>query len=73
VLNAILESSYNINFATNGAMALELADKLLPDLILLDLMMPDMDGYEVCLRLKAEARTHNIPVIFVTAKDDVNA
>jgi putative two-component system response regulator len=49
-------------------MALKVAEKTMPDIILLDIMMPGMDGYEVCARLKANPLTHNIPVIFVSAK-----
>lgn len=63
-----LQSQYEIICAVNGENALETAfsDKP-PDLILLDIMMPDMDGFEVCSRLKANADTWNIPIIFVTA------
>ncbi|MCP4400508.1 MAG: response regulator, partial [bacterium] len=57
---------------TNGVKALEIASgKNPPDLILLDIIMPEMDGYEVCRRLKAYDRTRDIPVIFVTVKDSV--
>ncbi len=59
---------YNLAFATNGKQALSTAKKALPDMILLDIFMPGMDGYEVCLRLKENQRTRDIPVIFVTAK-----
>ncbi|HOY66649.1 MAG TPA: response regulator [Candidatus Ozemobacteraceae bacterium] len=72
VLRGILSRSYRIKVATSGAKALSIAtgdDP--PDLILLDIMMPGMDGYEVCAHLKAHDRTRNIPVIFVTAKDEV--
>ncbi|MCP4351073.1 MAG: response regulator [Desulfobacterales bacterium] len=68
----ILSGSYQLAFAANGSKALEIAQKLETDLILLDIMMPDMDGYEVCKRLKADEKTKNIPVIFVTAKDEVD-
>jgi putative two-component system response regulator len=56
--------------AKNGKTALTIADKALPSLILLDIMMPEMDGYEVCRRLKDHIRTRDIPVIFVTAMTD---
>ncbi|RLC00743.1 MAG: hypothetical protein DRI57_31935, partial [Deltaproteobacteria bacterium] len=56
----------NISVAINGPEALEIAALNLPDLILLDIVMPGMDGYEVCRRLKADTRTQNIPVIFIT-------
>ncbi|MBF0125823.1 MAG: response regulator [Magnetococcales bacterium] len=66
-----LFSSYVRLIAMNGEQALRLAasDKP-PDLILLDVMMPDMDGFEVCKRLKANPATQEIPVIFVTAKGE---
>ncbi len=57
---------YTILTATNGAMALELAESALPDLILLDVKMPIMDGFEVCRRLKSSKETFQIPVIFLT-------
>lgn len=69
ILNHALEKEYEILFATNGREALDIAFDQSPDLILLDVMMPDMDGYEVCARLKAEPRTRGIPIIFVTAMD----
>ena len=61
---------YNIQVATHGQRALEIAaTRPQPDLILLDIMMPGMDGYETCRRLKADKRTRAIPVIFVTAME----
>jgi putative two-component system response regulator len=69
VLNGILSDQYDVKVAINGKMALKIAQNLKPDLILLDIMMPEMDGYEVCTRLKADMETQKIPVIFVTAKD----
>jgi len=69
ILTEVLKDEYNIKVAINGAMALKVAEKTLPDIILLDIMMPDMDGYEVCLRLKNNPLTTKIPVIFVTAKN----
>ncbi|MCP4345613.1 MAG: hybrid sensor histidine kinase/response regulator [Desulfobacterales bacterium] len=71
LMRQILEDRYQLAFATNGSKALEIAQKLETDLILLDIMMPDMDGYEVCRQLKADEKTKNIPIIFVTAKDEV--
>jgi len=62
---------YHVTPATNGAQALERAQSRPPDLILLDLMMPDMDGLEVCRRLKADPSTHEIPVIFLTASNEM--
>lgn len=69
VLNGTLSGSYKTLLATQGEEALALARQELPDLILLDVMMPKMDGYEVCARLKADSETRDIPVIFVTALD----
>ena len=66
---AILKDQYRTKVATSGAKALEhagAADK--PDLILLDVTMPEMDGYEVCARLKADPKTAAIPVVFLTAR-----
>ncbi len=62
-----LKDDYRLGIAKNGAKALAFAEKFLPDLILLDIMMPEMNGYEVCIRLKASSQTKDIPVIFLTA------
>jgi len=70
LLRQILQDRYSLLFAKDGPRALELAAKEQPDLILLDVMMPDMTGYEVCRRLKADPATAAIPVIFVTALTD---
>lgn len=67
VLKGILGKEYKIRIATNGQVALKAAAMFLPDIILLDVMMPELDGYEVCRILKADKKTVNIPVIFVTA------
>ena len=72
VISGALKNHFRTRVATNGEKALILTtadDK--PDLILLDIMMPGMDGYEVCRRLKADRSTRDIPVIFLTAKTDV--
>jgi putative two-component system response regulator len=70
VLAQLLSSEYKIKVALNGKRALQIAKKApSPDMILLDVMMPEMDGYEVCQYLKEDALTAKIPVIFVTAKD----
>ena len=69
VVKGLLSDNYIVKAATSGAMALKIVEKQLPDLILLDIMMPDMDGYEVCHRLKSDEQTRNIPVIFLTAMD----
>lgn len=70
VLKAILEENYIIKATTNGSIALKIAQKIKPDVILLDVIMPGMDGYEVCRQLKSNALTHAIPVIFVTAMSE---
>lgn len=72
VLGTILkQQNYKIAFATNGKMALENIQNISPDLILLDVMMPELDGFEVCKRLKADEKTRDIPVIFLTAKTEI--
>ena len=71
VITGLLKDSFRIKVATNGERALALACQAeKPDLILLDVMMPDMDGFEVCRRLKENFETREIPVIFLTAKTD---
>lgn len=68
LLSQILtEQGYEVGKALNGQMALRAAQAAPPDLILLDINMPDMEGYEVCQRLKADERTQDIPVIFISA------
>jgi adenylate cyclase len=68
ILIGVLGDIYNIEVATNGVAALQVAKKNLPHLILLDIMMPEMDGYETCRRLKKNSITSEIPIIFITAK-----
>ncbi len=69
VLGSLLtENGYNLGFAENGIKALEFVENREPSLILLDIMMPEMDGYEVCKKLKNDIRYKHIPVIFITAK-----
>jgi len=70
-LAQFLKPKYNIIVATNGTSALETAEKHIPDLILLDIVMPDMSGFEVLLKLKSSAITMNIPVIFLTGLNNV--
>lgn len=72
-MNFLKEEPYNLSFATRGQEALALLKTHEYDLILLDIMMPEMDGYEVCRRIKAEPRLQDIPIIFVTAKVDVDS
>ena len=72
LLEAKLSSEYfEVIVADNGPVALELAETEMPDIILLDVMMPVMDGFEVCRRLKANPRTADVPVVMVTALSDV--
>ena len=70
LVNLLQDEDYNLAVATNGQMALDLVDDRKPDLILLDIMMPNMDGYETCRRLKASEDTRDIPVIFLTARTE---
>jgi diguanylate cyclase (GGDEF)-like protein len=70
VLGEALKSDYQIKMATTGAKAIEIAESEdPPDLILLDIVMPGLDGYEVCKRLKENYKTEKIPIIFITAKN----
>lgn len=70
-LGGILEADYDIVVTNNGLEAITLSEQEEPDLILLDVLMPEMNGYEVCERLMANEKTRDIPVIFVTTKGDV--
>ncbi len=63
---------YQIEYSSNGETAIKLARSMFPDLILLDIQMPKMDGYQVCYHLKSDPRTKEIPIIFLTANDDVD-
>jgi putative two-component system response regulator len=72
ILDGVLSKDYKIRVALNGEKALKIARSgSQPDLILLDIMMPGMDGHEVCRRLKADSKTQSIPILFVTAKGKV--
>jgi putative two-component system response regulator len=72
LLSSLLKCLYRTKVATNGKKALQIAFSAdPPDLILLDIMMPEMDGYEACRQLKADSKTSDIPVIFLTAKAQV--
>jgi len=72
LMNGLLKDRYRTRIATNGERALQgAAQKPQPDIVLLDVMMPGMDGYEVCRRLKADPATQGIPVVFLTAKSAV--
>ncbi|CAK0766192.1 Histidine kinase [Azospirillaceae bacterium] len=71
VIKSILVPNYTVKIATSGAMALTIAQTQSPDIILLDIMMPNMDGYEVCRQLKSNETTRDIPIIFVTAMNQI--
>ncbi len=72
VLGALLaQEEYLIHAAQNGVQASEVIKHITPDLILLDIMMPEMDGYELCRRLKNDSMTSDIPVIFISAKSEI--
>ena len=68
LMSALLKGLYKVQVANSGEKALRIAQSTPPDLVLLDIMMPEMDGYEVCRRLKQDAKTRDIPIIFLTAK-----
>ena len=71
ILVNLLGSKYNTKVAINGESAVKIAtSKYLPDLFLLDILMPDMDGFKVCKRIRAEKPKREIPIIFLTAKND---
>lgn len=71
VLVQALRGDYQLSVAIDGTAALQMAERLLPDLVLLDIIMPGLDGYEVCRRLRASARTREIPVMFLSSLEDV--
>ena len=73
IVRNLLASRYTVKAAVNGPMALKIAEKQPPDLILLDIQMPGIDGYEVCRRLKADPATSAIPVIFLTGEGGVES
>jgi PAS domain S-box-containing protein len=67
---SLMNEGYNIFAAPSGDMALKIVEKIGPDLILLDVMMPGLDGFETCQRLKSKESTKDIPIIFITARAD---
>lgn len=70
-LQDTLSDSYSVTTASNGAEAIKVAQKVLPDLIVLDVMMPEMDGLEACKNLKRDKATASIPIILLTAKGQI--
>src|ERR1041384_6959480 len=71
ILESILEpEGYQLTLAENGFQAIEKAKEIQPDVILLDVMMPGMDGFEVCRRIRNEESLAEIPILFLTALDD---
>lgn len=72
-MNLELRGDYEVNFALNGAEGVRIAENDKPDLILLDIIMPEMDGFEVLRRLRGSEKTKSIPVIMVTARSDDKA
>jgi two-component sensor histidine kinase/CheY-like chemotaxis protein len=72
-LCSVLEDSFDLQFATSGKAGLALALEAPPELILLDIMMPELDGFETCRLLKMEPRLQNVPVIFITALTDLES
>ena len=72
VLKQILQEDYHLLFARNGEKALELSREKQPDLVLLDVMMPEFSGYDVCRALKQDLKTANIPVVFISALSEIN-
>lgn len=72
VIAGVLGEEYQLSIANNGHNALKILDKLVPDLILLDIMMPGMDGFEVCHEIKLRHQLKDIPIIFLTAKTEIS-
>lgn len=69
IKNIVSEAGYPVISATNGKDAIDLAKKEIPDLIFMDIMMPEMDGYATCRSLSGDDQTKDIPVVFVTSKN----
>jgi CheY-like chemotaxis protein len=65
-------AGWEVHAASSGAAGLDLAGTMLPDVVVVDAMMPEMDGYEVCRRLKADPATSHIPVVLLTARREMN-
>jgi DNA-binding response OmpR family regulator len=72
IVHFLEQSDYKIHISLSGSAALEILQHLVPDLILLDIMLPDIDGYEICRRIKANPKLSDIPVLFMTSRTDVS-
>ena len=72
IVAAMLQQNYKVLAANNGERAIKIAEDIHPDLILLDVMMPELDGFTVCEILKKNPKTNDIPIIFITAKTELN-
>ncbi len=68
----LIRAGYDVFTASNGLEALAILEEMVPDIILLDITMPDMDGYEVCRRLRAKPETAHVPVMMLTAHDSLD-
>lgn len=66
LLRAVLEPQYVVTTAASGLAGLEIAAANLPDLVILDIVMPELDGYETCKRFKAHAQLHDVPIVFIS-------
>ncbi len=73
ISETLSDAGFDVAIATSGDRALQQIERCLPDLILLDVMMPGIDGFETCRRIKANPRTHHIPIIFMTALSDTDS
>jgi len=71
IIASILNKKYILSAASNGYSALNILKKIKPDLILLDVVMPEMNGFETCKKIKANRKSKDIPIIFLTAKTDI--
>jgi PAS domain S-box-containing protein len=69
--NALRHQGYRVEVASSGAAAIELVQQLVPDVVLLDIMMPEMDGYVVCQQLKQMEKVRDVPIVFISAVDDM--
>ena len=72
ILVHALGGDYKLSVALDGQQAIDAVQRSLPDLVLLDIMMPDIDGYEICRRLRAEESTRELPIMFLSSLEDVN-